>query len=180
MTGDGELWIFGYGSLMWRPGFDYAERHLATVHGYHRSLCVYSHVHRGSPSRPGLVLGLDRGGSCRGVAFRALPDQRAATLAYLREREQVTMVYREVRLRTRLEDGRTVEALAYVVDARHEQYAGRLPRQEILRLVRQGVGLSGHNPDYVHNTHEHLVAVGIRDAGLAWIAAQLSPDEILP
>ena len=90
------------------------------------------------------------------------------------------MVYREVRLRTRLEDGRTVEALAYVVDARHEQYAGRLPRQEILRLVRQGVGLSGHNPDYVHNTHEHLVAVGIRDAGLAWIAAQLSPDEILP
>jgi cation transport protein ChaC len=180
MTGDKDLWIFGYGSLMWRPGFAHVERHLATVHGYHRSLCVYSHVHRGSPTQPGLVLGLDRGGSSRGVDFRAAPEQAAATLAYLREREQVTMVYREVTLRCRLDDGRNVEAIAYVVDVRHAQYAGRLPRAEILRLVRQGIGISGRNPAYVRNTHEHLVGVGIRDAGLAWIAQELGPQDDLP
>ena len=165
---------------MWRPGFAYAERHLATVHGFHRSLCVYSHVHRGSPAQPGLVLGLDRGGSCRGIAFRAAPSQADDTLAYLREREQVTMVYREVSLRCRLDDGRTVSAIAYVVDSRHAQYAGRLPRTEILRLVRQGVGISGRNPAYVRNTHEHLVEVGIRDAGLARIARDLDPEDALP
>ena len=176
----GELWVFGYGSLMWRPGFDYVERRLATVHGYHRSLCVYSHVHRGTAARPGLVLGLDRGGSCRGVAFRVAAEARAATIAYLREREQVTMVYREVTLRTRLDDGRTVEALVYAVDQRHGQYAGRLPPDEILRLVRQGVGVSGRNPAYVAATHEHLAQIGVRDARLADIAARLGADECLP
>jgi cation transport regulator ChaC len=99
MTDKAELWVFGYGSLMWRPGFAFVERHLATVHGFHRSLCVYSHVHRGTAARPGLVLGLDRGGSCRGVAFKVAALDREATIAYLREREQVTMVYREVVLR---------------------------------------------------------------------------------
>ena len=180
MTDDGELWVFGYGSLMWRPGFSYVERHLATVHGYHRSLCVYSHVHRGTAARPGLVLGLDRGGSCRGVAFRVEAQARAATIAYLREREQVTLVYREVTLRPRLDDGRRVEAVVYIVDQRHGQYAGRLPQDEILRLVRQGVGVSGRNPAYVAATHDHLAQIGVRDARLAAIAARLGADDALP
>lgn len=175
-----DLWVFGYGSLMWRPGFDYLERHLATVHGFHRSLCVYSHVHRGSPTQPGLVLGLDKGGSCQGIAFRVAADKRDATLAYLREREQVTAVYREVHLRARLEDGRQCESVAYVVDRAHHQYTGRLPQTDILRLVRQGIGQSGRNPDYVMNTHDHLKGLGIQDAQLAWIAHQLRPDESLP
>ena len=84
-----EFWIFGYGSLMWRPGFDYVERHAAWIEGYHRALCVYSHVHRGTPERPGLVMGLDAGGDCRGVAFLVAPERRDATLAYLRARELV-------------------------------------------------------------------------------------------
>src|ERR1700742_1062455 len=92
----GDLWVFGYGSLIWRPGFEFLERVPARLIGEHRALCVYSFVHRGTPEKPGLVLGLDRGGACRGVAFRVAEKNRAATVNYLREREQVTSVYREV------------------------------------------------------------------------------------
>src|SRR3954454_21993452 len=92
----GDLWVFGYGSLMWRPGFEFIEQVPARLIGEHRALCVYSFVHRGTPERPGLVLGLDRGGACRGVAFRVPQKHRLATVAYLRAREQVTSVYREV------------------------------------------------------------------------------------
>ncbi len=171
---DDDLWVFGYGSLMWRPGFAHVERVVATLHGFHRSLCIYSHVHRGTPERPGLVLGLDRGGSCRGVAFRVAAADRAATIAYLREREQATMVYRETEHRLRLADGRTVNALAYSVDRSHSQYAGRLAHEDLLRFVLQGAGISGENPDYVLNTHRHLGEMGLKDRTLAKLAAALS------
>ncbi len=166
-TTDADLWVFGYGSLIWRPGFDFEERTLAVVRGYRRALCVYSHVHRGTPERPGLVLGLDRGGSCKGVAFRVASSRAAETIAYLRSREQVTMVYREIVLGATLADGRTIRALSYAVDRRHLQYAGALDLPEIERLVRQGVGVSGPNPEYVRNTHEHMREIGIVDASLA-------------
>jgi len=169
-----DLWVFGYGSLMWRPGFAFAERHCAFVRGYHRALCVYSHVHRGTQERPGLVLGLDRGGSCKGVAFRVAARAAEATLAYLRAREQVTLVYREVVLPARLADGRNVAAVCYVADRTHSQYAGRLERAELARLVAQGVGLSGTNPDYVKNTHDHLAELAIRDATLEWLANRIA------
>ncbi len=165
-----DLWIFGYGSLMWRPGFDFVERRVATVRGYHRALCVYSHVHRGTPERPGLVLGLDRGGACKGMAFRVAAAKATATIAYLRRREQVTLVYRELLLRARLDDGRSVAALSYAVNRSHGQYAGRLDREELERLVLQGQGLSGANPDYVRNTQAHLAELGIFDATLEWLA----------
>ncbi len=168
-----DLWVFGYGSLMWRPGFSCIERRVATVHGYHRALCVYSHVHRGTPKKPGLVLGLDRGGSCKGIAFKVSAAEAAATIAYLRGREQVTLVYRELLLRTRLDDGRNVSALSYAVDRNHGQYAGRLDRQELERLVLQGQGLSGANPDYVRNTQAHLAELGISDPTLEWLAERL-------
>jgi glutathione-specific gamma-glutamylcyclotransferase len=174
MTRDrADLWVFGYGSLMWRPGFPFAERRHAHLHGYHRSLCIFSHVHRGTPERPGLVLGLDRGGRCHGVAFRVDAAEAAETVRYLREREQVTAVYRERSLPVRLDDGRAVAALAYVVDRSHPQYAGRLPDGEVLRLVAQGQGLSGANPDYVRSTHEHLAAMGVVDPNLARLVAAL-------
>ena len=170
----GDLWVFGYGSLMWRPGFAFQERHLAKLHGYHRSLCIFSHVHRGTPEAPGLVLGLDRGGQCRGVAFRVAARDADATLAYLREREQVTAVYLERHVAVRLDDGRGVRAITYVADRRHPQYAGRLPVEDLHRLVRQGVGISGANPDYVRATHGHLVEIGVSDPVLAGIAARLA------
>ena len=168
-----DLWVFGYGSLMWRPGFPFVDRRHAHLHGYHRSLCVLSHVHRGTPESPGLVLGLDRGGRCHGVAFRVADQEAEATVQYLREREQVTAVYLERRVPVRLDDGRRIEALAYVVDRRHPQYAGDLSEPEVLRLVRQGQGVSGANPDYVRSTHEHLLAMGVTDPLLARIMAAL-------
>ncbi|MGY2047496.1 gamma-glutamylcyclotransferase [Methylobacterium sp. JK268] len=166
----GDLWVFGYGSLMWNPGFPVRERRPARLRGYHRALCVLSHVHRGTPERPGLVLGLDRAGSCRGVAFRVAEAEAARTLAYLRAREQVTAVYVERRLGVTLEDGRRLTAVTYLVDRTHPQYAGRLPESELLRLVRQGRGRSGPNPDYVSQTHQHLLAMGVADPLLARIA----------
>ncbi len=171
-----DLWVFGYGSLMWRPGFDFEERTLARVRGYRRALCVYSHVHRGTPERPGLVLGLDRGGSCKGVAFRVRADKAATTIAYLRAREQVTMVYREMRLRAALADGRAVDALSYVVDRTHAQYAGALTLPELERFVGQGVGISGPNPDYVRQTYAHMGEIGIDDPVLAALTRLLPTD----
>ena len=163
----------GYGSLMWRPGFAYEERVPATLHGRHRALCIYSHVHRGTPERPGLVLGLDRGGACRGIAFRVVAERAAETLRYLREREQATGVYRETVQRVRLADGRVVPAVAYVVDPSHAQYARRLTLDAQLRHVVQGVGISGPNPDYVRHTHAHLAELGIHDPTLAWLVERL-------
>jgi cation transport protein ChaC len=174
-----DLWVFGYGSLMWRPGFDYLERQLAWLRGYHRALCIYSHVHRGTPETPGLVLGLDRGGSCRGVAFRVEAAKAEATIAYLRAREQVTTVYVERRVRLRLDDGREVEAVTYVVDRRHVQYAGKLPLDTILQHVRDGVGQSGDNPAYVLNTHRHLAELSLRDDVLARLVRALGLDEAI-
>jgi glutathione-specific gamma-glutamylcyclotransferase len=172
-----DLWVFGYGSLMWRPGFDFAERQLGWLRGYHRALCIYSHVHRGTPERPGLVLGLDRGGSCRGVAFRVEAGNAEATTAYLRAREQVTAVYVERRVRVRLDDAREVEALTYVVDRRHVQYAGKLPLEKILEYVRAGVGQSGENPAYVLNTHRHLAELSLRDPVLAHLVEALGLED---
>jgi cation transport protein ChaC len=168
-----DFWIFGYGSLMWNPGFDFLERHHAVMHGVHRSLCVHSWVHRGTQEKPGLVLGLDRGGSCHGAAMRVAPDQWDRVIEYLRDRELVTSVYREKRRRARLAGGTEVEALVYVVDHSHPQYAGRLPNDEIARIVRSGMGRSGRNIDYVENTIAHLRESGIRDSQLEAIAAEL-------
>jgi cation transport protein ChaC len=168
-----DFWVFGYGSLMWQPGFDFVERRGALVHGWRRSLCIYSHVYRGTPERPGLVLGLDRGGACHGVAFRVSEDLREETIAYLRARELVTAVYVERTVRARLTGGPRIEALTYVADRQHGQYAGSLEREELLSLVLQGVGRSGPNVDYVLNTEAHLRENGILDPTLEWLAAQL-------
>jgi glutathione-specific gamma-glutamylcyclotransferase len=170
-----ELWVFGYGSLMWRPGFDFIERTEALLIGAHRALCVYSFVHRGTPERPGLVLGLDFGGACRGIAYRVSAAGRARTIAYLRAREQVTMVYRECMRRVWLEGDprRQVPALCYTVDRRHPQYAGRLTLEQQLHHVRQGHGQSGANRDYVVATVAALEALGYRETQLHLLAERL-------
>ena len=144
-----ELWVFGYGSLMWRPGFEFSEQAPAALIGAHRSLCIYSFHHRGTQENPGLVLGLDEGGACRGVVFRVAPDKSDLTLAYLREREQVTDVYVETMKPVSLLDGsgRVLKALTYLVDRNHSQYAGDLPLEAQIRIVKSGKGQAGGNVD---------------------------------
>jgi glutathione-specific gamma-glutamylcyclotransferase len=172
---EGDLWVFGYGSLMWRPGFAFVESAPARLIGLHRALCVYSFVHRGTPEKPGLVLGLDRGGACRGVAFRIPGKARVATIDYLRAREQVTKVYIETsRMITLLgTPERRVRALVYCVDRGHAQYAGELSLEQQLHLVREGHGRSGINRDYVLATVEALEALGCYDRNLHLLAERL-------
>jgi cation transport protein ChaC len=172
---DEDLWVFAYGSLMWRPGFAHLERAPARLIGLHRALCVYSFVHRGTPEKPGLVLGLDIGGTCRGIAYRVARALRAETIAYLRAREQVTMVYRESWRDVVVagEPERRVRALVYMVDRGHPQYAGRLDLEQQLHHVRQGHGSSGANRDYVLATVSEIEAQGFRDAGLHLLAERL-------
>ena len=169
----GDFWVFGYGSLMWNPGFPYLGHRQATMHGVHRALCVRSFVHRGTEAEPGLVLGLDRGGSCHGIAFQVDGRHREQVIGYLRERELVTRVYVETWRGARLEDGQRIEALAYLVDRNHAQYAGKLPPAEIAPIVRRGTGKSGRNSDYVVNTLAHLRQIGIHDPHLEAVSAQL-------
>jgi glutathione-specific gamma-glutamylcyclotransferase len=174
----GDLWVFGYGSLMWRPGFEFIEQVQARLIGEHRALCVYSFDHRGTPEKPGLVLGLDRGGACRGIAFRVAAGLRDSTIAYLRSREQTTHVYREVMRSVWLDDDarRRVSALTYVVDRGHVQYAGRLALKEQLRIVQQGHGRSGNNRDYVLSTVRAIEAQGFRDGQLHQLALMLHEE----
>ena len=173
-----ELWVFGYGSLMWRPGFAYDRTAPALLKGAHRALCVYSIFHRGTVDQPGLVLGLDRGGACRGVAFQAAAGTEAATLAYLLEREQVTSVYVEAYREVKLLDGsgEAVKALTFLVDRKHEQYAGGLSLEDQFRIVGSGRGESGLNAEYVQNTVRHLEEAGVHDPSLGELAARLGRD----
>jgi glutathione-specific gamma-glutamylcyclotransferase len=177
----GDLWVFGYGSLMWRPGFEFIEQVPARLIGEHRALCVYSFDHRGTPEKPGLVLGLDRGGACRGIAFRVAEKLRGHTIDYLRAREQTTNVYREVMRSVWLENSarQRVSALAYVVDRGHVQYAGRLSLADQLRHVQQGHGRSGNNRDYVLSTVKAIEAQGLRDQQLHQLALMLHDDSPL-
>lgn len=168
-----EFWVFGYGSLMWHPGFDFEERQIAVAHGYHRALCIHSWVHRGTETAPGLVLGLDRGGACKGAAFRVHRENRDEVIAYLRERELVTNVYLERIMPIRLSDGRRQKAVTYVVDRGHRQYASGMTVEEAARIVAAATGKSGRNSDYVLNTVAHLRELGIRDNWMEDVAARL-------
>ncbi len=169
----GDLWIFAYGSLMWRTDFDYEDRVRARLFGFHRALCIYSHHHRGTVDRPGLVLGLDRGGSCVGLCFRIAGPARAATLDAVRRRELISGVYAEIAAPVRLADGRRLAAVTYVAQRDHAQYAGALDLPDLARLVAQGHGLGGPNVDYIRNTQAHLREMGIHDHRLAAVLERL-------
>jgi cation transport protein ChaC len=158
---------------MWRPDFPFLERVEARLVGAHRALCVYSFVHRGTPEHPGLVLGLDHGGACRGIAYRVAAAERGPTVDYLRAREQVTSVYRESIRPIWLDSARRVPALCYTVDRGHAQYAGRLTLDQQLHHVRQGHGRSGANRDYVVETVRSLEQLGCRETELHRLAARL-------
>jgi cation transport protein ChaC len=169
-------WVFGYGSLIWNPGFAYLRSEKALLRGAHRALSIYSFRHRGTPDRPGLVFGLSRGGSCLGVAFEVAQRNWDKTFDYLQEREQDRGVYREAWRTVTLADGTPVRALAYLVNESHPQYAGRLDVTEQVRLIGRSSGESGRNTEYVRNTAQHLLALGIHDKSLMEIVAALGRD----
>ncbi|MER2510602.1 gamma-glutamylcyclotransferase [Amaricoccus sp.] len=162
-------WVFGYGSLIWNPGFPFAERRRAVLAGYARSFCMTSVHYRGTPERPGLVLALDReeAARCEGVAYRLAPETEAASLAYLRERELVSYAYDEAVLPLRLEDGREVRAVSYVVNRAHVQYRGGLGLDEQAAIIAAAVGPMGPNADYLARTVAGLAEIGVRDEALA-------------
>ncbi len=157
-----DIWVFGYGSLMWRPNFPHTDTQPALLRGYHRALCLYSIGYRGTEECPGLVLGLDRGGSCRGQAMRVAGSDVEDVIAYLDRREMVHKAYKPSWLPVQLVEGR-VTAYTFVVDRGHRQFTGRLPDAEIVRLVLQGKGKRGTCLEYLRNTVEHLDELGIRD-----------------
>lgn len=174
------LWVFGYGSLLWDPGFEVAETRIATLHGYARSFCMRSIHHRGSVQDPGLVLALDEqtGAHCQGLALAAAPGTEDATLAYLRERELISSAYLEKRLEIECAQGTRFQALAYVIDPDHVQYCGGLPLEEQAQIIATAHGGRGPNRDYLFNTAAHLTQIGLSDPDLDWLCdrvRQISP-----
>ena len=170
----GDFWIFGYGSLMWDPGFPHVEVRLALLHGYHRAFCVDSTRYRGTKARPGLVLGLDRGGSCRGLAYRVPAAEADPVYAYLEEREMTTRVYRPSWLKVATPAGPLL-AGAYVVDPAHSNYMGHLSRAEVVARIRHGRGTRGSNLDYLRNTVRHLEAMGLGPGDLGKLLKEVEP-----
>ncbi|MCI2400605.1 gamma-glutamylcyclotransferase [Aliiroseovarius subalbicans] len=169
-----DLWVFGYGSLMWHPGFAHVETTVATLPGYWRSFCMRSIHHRGSVAAPGLVLALDEhaGAQCQGLAFRVCPDSHDETLSALRERELVSSAYLEKELEITLADGRYVRAVTYVIDPHHEQYC-TLELDEQARIISTAVGGRGPNDEYLYNTADHLAELGIEDGDLTWLSREV-------
>ena len=174
---DGERWVFGYGSLMWRPSFPFVERQGALLHGRRRAFCIFSVHHRGTPGRPGLVLGLAPGGAVRGAAYRVAEEAWADAHAYLVEREQPTETYVEASIRVSLSDGRRRRALAFLSDTRHPQWAGTLSLEAQAALIAGAAGLSGRNVDYLRDLVEHLRQESLRDQGMERLLALVEERE---
>ena len=173
----GERWIFGYGSLMWRPGFAYVERMAATLPGRRRAFCIYSVHHRGTYERPGLVLGLAPGGATRGTAYRVAEADWPGVYAYLLEREQPTETYVEASRLVRLADGRRPECLVFLSDVGHPQWAGDLTPERQAELIAGASGLSGRNSDYLRDLVEHLRAEGVRDRAMEALLRRVEARE---
>ncbi len=167
------MWVFGYGSLLWNPGFVPAETVTATLSGYHRSFCMLSIHHRGSVEKPGLVLALDEAdASCVGVAFRVAQPDEDRVLDELRARELISSAYVEQYVPLALQDGRDVRALAYVINRDHDQYC-QFDLEKQARLIARSVGGRGPNPEYLFNTADHLVQMGIHDPDMAWLVSRV-------
>ena len=173
----GDRWVFGYGSLMWRPGFAFVERQSAVLHGRRRAFCIYSVHHRGTPERKGLVLGLAAGGAVRGAAYRVAEADWPAVYAYLKEREQPTETYVEARVIVRLAGGGRIEAVSFLSDTAHPQWAGVLSLEHQAELIAGATGHSGRNVDYVADLVGHLREAGIRDASMERLLAMVEARE---
>jgi len=162
----GDLWVYGYGSLMWSPHFAFREQSIGLLHGYHRALCIRSAIYRGTAKKPGLVMGLCRGGSCWGVAFRVAAGHVPETLRNLWAREMQRRVYTPRLVRVRISRGRKVPALAFVADPAHPSFARELDLNSRAQMVAQGIGDRGTCTEYVRKTLEHMYAIGVTDPHL--------------
>ena len=169
------MWVFGYGSLLWNPGFEVAQSVIGTLPDYARSFCMRSIHHRGTEEAPGLVLALDQqlGKGCEGVALEVTAGLEDQTLTYLRERELISSAYVEKELTVQLVDGREVIAVVYVIDETHEQYCGDLALEEQAQIIARAIGGRGPNTEYLYNTAEHLMSVGLHDPALEWLATRV-------
>ncbi|MDE4134009.1 gamma-glutamylcyclotransferase [Phaeobacter sp. QD34_3] len=169
------MWVFGYGSLLWNPGFPVARREVATLHGYARSFCMSSIHHRGTEEKPGLVLALDQldNTRCTGLALAVERGAEQDTLAYLRERELVSSAYLERTLEVELHSGDLVTAVTYVIDPDHVQYCGGMSLEDQARIIAHAVGGRGPNTEYLYNTASHLAEIGLNDEDLDWLAARV-------
>ncbi len=169
------LWVFGYGSLLWNPGFAVAETRLARLDGWHRSFCMSSIHHRGTPERPGLVLALDaaNGARCHGLAFRAEDGHERATLDYLRDRELISSAYLERLLTVEIAEIGPVAAVTYVIDRDHVQYRGDLSLESQAQIIAGAVGGRGPNPEYLENTARHLHELDLPDPDLDWLVTRV-------
>jgi cation transport protein ChaC len=177
MDEERDRWVFGYGSLMWRPGFPYLARKSARLHGRRRAFCIYSVHHRGTPERRGLVLGLAAGGSVRGAAYRVAAGDWQAVYEYLREREQPTETYFESWAKVRLDTGEEVQALVFLSDTGHAQWAGDLSLDEQAAMIAGAEGMSGRNVDYLRDMVMHLREDGVHDHGLEALLAKVEALE---
>jgi cation transport protein ChaC len=162
----GDLWVFGYGSLMWSPGFSHIQKARGRIHGYHRALCILSTRYRGTKRKPGLVMGLCRGGSCWGMAYRVHADSVRRALARLWQREMPRRVYAPRLLQVQIAGGRQVRALAFLADPTHPAYVRELDLNGRARLVAQGIGQRGTAIDYIRNTLAHMHELGVSDPHL--------------
>lgn len=169
------MWVFGYGSLLWNPGFPVARREVAVLHGYARSFCMTSIHHRGTEDHPGLVLALDavEGAHCKGLALSVEAGHEEQTLAELRERELISSAYLERDLEVELAVGKMVTAVTYVIDPHHVQYCGDLSLEEQAQMIAHAVGGRGPNTEYLYNTAEHLAEIGLHDSDLDWLAGRV-------
>jgi cation transport protein ChaC len=168
------LWVFGYGSLLWDPGFTPVRRVKARLQGYHRSFCMLSIHHRGTEDDPGLVLALDRqdGGQCTGVAFEVAPEDEGGVLTYLRDRELISSAYYEDTVTLQTDRGETIDALAYIINRDHVQYC-QFDLERQAQMIASAVGGRGPNTDYLFNTAAHLDELGIRDDDMAWLVQRV-------
>ncbi len=169
------MWVFGYGSLLWNPGFPVARSERATLHGYARSFCMSSIHHRGTEEHPGLVLALDEqaDANCKGLALAVEAGHEERTLHELRERELISSAYVEKMLDVHLDCGQVVNAVTYVIDADHVQYCGGLPLEDQAQIIAHAVGGRGPNTEYLYNTAEHLSEIDLRDPDLEWLAQRV-------
>lgn len=169
------MWVFGYGSLLWNPGFEVSEEVVATLPGYARSFCMWSIHHRGTETDPGLVLALDEqpDHACEGVALAVKPGTEEDTLCYLRERELISSAYLERTLEIDLHDGRRVPALAYVINRDHVQYCGGMALEKQAQVIARATGGMGPNTEYLYNTTSHLAQIGLHDPDLEWLSQRV-------